>query len=223
MIRLLLVLSLVIGAGAPASADRRTNSIDNPQATSRREAIKKKIRALRAYALTEELSLDEQTAGRLFPVLAKWDDVTDKLLVQRVNLASQLRAADQLRDPKALERLIDDALANQKAFWELEDKRLAELRKILTPLQTARLLVVLPEFERRIQNQLKRAIQKRAPGAGRARNRLEDDVDDDVEADELPGPQAPRTGPARRAPAPAAGTPKCDPFTSLHGCASTTR
>jgi len=54
------------------------------------ETIKKKIRALRAYTLTEELKLDDKTAAQLFPALARWDDVTDKLLVQRVDLTRQL-------------------------------------------------------------------------------------------------------------------------------------
>ena len=182
----------------------------------RREAVKKQIRALRAYTLTEELTLDEVTAAKLFPVLAKWDDVTDKLLVTRVDLTQRLRAAEQLRDPKAVDRLIDEAVANQKAFWDLEDKRLVELRKILTPAQTAKLLVVLPAFERRIQNQLKRAISRRggAPGRAGRRNDLERDLDDeaDLDEDELPGRQAPRSGPAKQA-------GPCDPFSSRDGCA----
>ncbi|MBL9012549.1 MAG: hypothetical protein JNL83_00140 [Myxococcales bacterium] len=170
------------------------------QQQPRREAIKKKIRALRAYALTEELQLDEATAGRLFPVLSKYDDITDRLLVTRVDLSRRLRDAAQLRDRRAVDRLIDEALANQKAFWDLEEKRVAELRKILTPEQTARILVVLPEFERKIQNQLKRAIAKRGGSPGR---RMRDvDEDDDLEPDELTGPQEPRSGPPRRAPGP---------------------
>lgn len=200
MIRsLALALSLVLAVAGPAVAQPGRAPVDQQQ--NRREAIKKKIRALRAYALTEELVLDETTAGKLFPLLAKYDDITDKLLGQRVDLARRLRDADQLRDRRAVDRLIDEAIANQKAFWELETQRVAELRKILTPEQTARILVVLPEFERKIQNQLKRAIAKRGGRADAApgRRRALDDEDDDLEPDELPGPQAPRTGPPKRA------------------------
>ena len=213
--RLLVILTLALALAAPrASAQPGPGPAPAP-AVDRREAIKKKIRAMRAYTLTEELQLDEKTAGKLFPVLAKWDDVTDKLLVQRVDLTRQLRQSDQLRDPKAIERLIDDAVANQKAFWDLEDKRLVELRRILTPVQTARLLIVLPEFERKIQNQLRRAIQKK-PRAAR-RPQLDDDDDDDIEPGEAPGRGgAMRPGPAKQAvPPPKA---KCDPFDSRYGC-----
>jgi hypothetical protein len=210
--RLFVILALALAIAAPV-ASAQPGPGPAP-AADRREAIKKKIRAMRAYTLTEELQLDEKTAGKLFPVLAKWDDVTDKLLVQRVDLTRQLRQADQLRDAKAIERLIDDAVANQKAFWDLEDKRLVELRRILTPVQTARLLIVLPEFERKIQNQLRRAIQKKPRAAQRPQP---DDDDDDIEPGEEPARGgAMRPGPAKQGlPPPKA---KCDPFDSRYGC-----
>jgi hypothetical protein len=217
-----ITIALALAIAAPAIADPLpppgTSSAD--PASTRREAIKKRIRALRAYTLTEELGLDEVTASKLFPVLAKWDDVTDKLLVQRVAITRQLRAADASQNPRTVDKLVDEAVANQKAFWDLEDRRLVELRKILSPAQTARLLIVLPAFERKIQNQLKRAIQKKDRGGAAVRkNRVQaeyGDDDDDVEPDELPPEQRPRTGPAKQAQPPADGP--CDPFSTRSGC-----
>ena len=176
--RALAVIVMVLVAATAVSAQPR-----NKQATpavDRREEIKKKIRVLRAATLQQELNLDEKALAKLLSVLLKWDDVTDKLLVQRIDLAQKLKTADQIKDPKALDKLIDDAVANQKAFWDLEDKRLAELRKILTPAQTAKLLIVLPQFERKIQNQLRRAINRRNGGGD------ESGDDDDLEPDEPP-------------------------------------
>lgn len=148
----------------------------------RREAVKKKIRAMRAYTLTDELALDEKTATRLFPILARWDDVTDKLLQQRVEIQRKLSSGTAI-EPRLLDKLIDDAVANQKAFWDLETQRLTELRKVLTPAQTARLLVVLPAFERKIQNQLRRAINRR----GNATRPAPDDLDeDDSDTEDVP-------------------------------------
>jgi hypothetical protein len=188
----------------------------------RREEVKKRLRSMRAYTLTEELKLDPEVAGKVFPLLARDDDETDKLMEKRVDIQRRLRRAEALRDPRAIDRLIDEAIANQRGFRELEDRRLAELRKILTPLQTAKLLVVLPDFERRIQNQLRKAIGQRpgAPGAaGAARGApagAAADDDDDFEPDEAPPPRRPRA--RRDAPAPAGppsvapgNTPPCDP------------
>jgi hypothetical protein len=229
------IVAIVIALfGSTAHAQRgeqRRGGADAP--IDKREKVKQKIRALRAYTLTEELSLDDKTAGKLFPVLAKWDDVTDKLIVQRVDLNRQLAAADA-KDTKGIDKLIDESVANQKAMWDLEDKRLVELRKILTPAQTAKLIVVLPEFERRIRNQLRRAIQNRGggnPGDGRFRGRrggrgadpfdgADDDSDDDEEL-QAPGARLPeRTAPTRGTPRAPERTDnkQCDPFSSVHGC-----
>jgi hypothetical protein len=197
------------GDGAGPAERRPLDSHD------RREQIKKRIRALRAYTLTDELQLDEQTAARLFPLLSRYDDDFDKLLEQRVNVQRRLKYVDTLRDPRAIERLIDEAIANQRGFWDLQDKRIQALRKILTPAQTAKLLVALPALERRIENQLRKAIVQRRPGSGPAAGAVDDD--DDPEADEVPPPKqrlrrreaplAPR-GPRSNAPG---NTPECDP------------
>jgi hypothetical protein len=203
------------GDGGAAPADRRHGAAD------RREQIKQKIRAIRDSKLTEALVLDEPTAGRLFPVLARYDDETDKLLDKRIDVQRRLRRVYSLKDTRAVERLLDEAVANQRGFWDLEDKRIAELRKVLTPVQTAKLLVVLPELERKIQNQLRKAIVKRHR-ADRAGPEVETDIDDDQEPDEMPPEPAPQPPPRRREaplaprgnPSNAPGnTPPCDPNT----------
>jgi hypothetical protein len=211
-------LALGPGLGSIAGAQARRPGSAAPAAADRREEIKKRIRSMRAYTLTEELKLDPEIAGQLFPLLARYDDETDKLLEKRVEIQRRLLRAEALRDPRAVDRLIDEALANQRGFRDLEDRRLAELRKILTPFQTAKLLVVLPDFERRIQNQLRKAITQRpgAPGAGRPRGAAAQD-DDDPEPDEVPPPRRP--GSHREAPLAPAGpssnapgnTPPCNP------------
>ena len=68
------------------------------RAAQRRERIKERIRALRAYTLTAELQLDEQTAAKLFPALKKFDDEFDKLLEQRMDIQRRLEAAGGNRD-----------------------------------------------------------------------------------------------------------------------------
>lgn len=170
------VIALALAVAAPAvSAQPQPNAA----AQQRREQIKERIRALRAYALTTQLSLDQATAGKLFPLLARYDDELDKLLVQHVALQRRLRQADKLRDPAAINQLVDQALANQRALWNLEEQRIADLRKILTPAQTARVLVVLPAFERKIQNRLQQAIRGARNGMRRRAAPPADDGGDD--------------------------------------------
>jgi hypothetical protein len=190
-----LVIALVVSLAAPALAQPAPDRVQE-----RREKIKQRIRALRAYTLTEQLDLDPTTAGKLFPLLAKFDDEFDKLLLARTDIERRLRNADP-KDPK-LDKLIDEAVANQRALWDTEEKRLVQLRKILSPAQVARVLIVLPAMERKIQNQLRKAVQ---------RQKAPDAVDPFADEDDLAPP------PQRRPRAPGAKQP-CDPFTSPTGC-----
>jgi len=180
-----LALALVLGGAATAYAQPRQQPADRRDEI--RKEIKKKIGVMRAATLQQELNLDDATLAKVLPVLSKWDDVTEKLLVQRMDLNRRIRNVDQIKDPKQINQLVDDTLANQRAFRDLEDKRLAELRRILTPAQTAKLLIVLPEFERKIMNQLRRAMRRGgAGGAGGAGAGGSVDDDDDIEPDEPP-------------------------------------
>jgi hypothetical protein len=191
------------------------------KAAQRREKIKERIRALRAYTLTTELQLDEQTAGKLFPVLAKFDGEFDKLLQQRIDIQRRLYAAGSIKDAKVVDKLIDEALANQRALWDTEDKRLAELRKVLTPAQTARVLIVLPAMERKIQNQLRRAVQRQQRKAATQRpgeQPVDPYADDDEDAvDPIAEPPLQKTRKQQKQQK-AAGAKPCNPFTDPAGC-----
>ncbi|MDB4954230.1 MAG: hypothetical protein JWO36_1799 [Myxococcales bacterium] len=193
-----------------------------PNVAQRRERIKKRVLALRASTLIDELSLDEQSSAKLFPVLAKYDAEFEKLLIARADLNRRLQKAAEL-DPKAIDKLIDEAAANQRGFWDVEDKRFADLRKVLTPVQMTRLLIVLPALERQIQNQLRRAIVggpgNRAKELGKNPFRVQPDADTDPDEDDEglhpPGRTPPVSKPANK-PAPQKGP--CDPFSNVHGC-----
>jgi hypothetical protein len=188
---------------------------------NRREKIKERIRALRAYTLTAELSLDEQTAAKLFPVLAKFDTEFDKLLSERMSIQARLEASGTAKDSKAIDKLIDEAVANQRALWGTEDKRLAELRKILTPAQVARVLVVLPAMERKIQNQLRRAVerQQRKMASPRVDEQPIDPYPGEDGVDPFADPPPPKaTTKQQKQQKPARGSKPCDPFTNPAGC-----
>jgi len=189
----LVVGILVVAGAAPPVVAQPKPAID------RREQIKKKIRAIRAYTLTEELALDEQTAGKLFPLLARYDDELDKLVAARVEAHKRLVAAGASPDARAANKAVDDVLANQRDMRAAEERRVADFRKILSPQQVAKILVVLPAIDRKIQQQLSRAIRqagKGGPGprAGRppAREPIDDGDDGDDGDDEAPAQPGPK-------------------------------
>lgn len=121
----------------------------------RREKARQRVKAMRAMILADELALDEATSARLAPVLGRFDDELAKLLAERVKLRGELRVAHDAGDDRRIGELIDKLVANQDARWDTERRRFAEVRRLISPRQAARLLDVLPEIDRRIMKALR--------------------------------------------------------------------
>ena len=153
-------------AQATPQAQPQPGALARPQAQTpaviRRDEIKRKLMAVRAYRLTEELSLDEATAARVFPLLTRYDQQVEQLTAERLTLHQALRKGST--DARVLDDLIRRTLANRRATVELEEKRIGELRKVLSAQQTARLLVALPQIERQIKNQIRRSMRRDESG-----------------------------------------------------------
>jgi Spy/CpxP family protein refolding chaperone len=179
------------GQAAPGAVD----TVD------KRERVKQKVRTMRAYVLTDALNLDPSTGGKMFPVIEKYDTEQDALIASRTALRAQLESST---DSKVLNKVIDDLIANQKALSDLETKRLTELRAILTPQQIAKLMVVLPDFERRLQQRLAKREEPKDSEQGKP------------DRSKKPNPFG------EAAPEPRKGKPggkeKCNPFTDPTGC-----
>ncbi len=160
----------VHGAGvrvAQATTRRGNQMRPNHQ---KRAKIRQRIRALRAWRLTEALDLDEKSAIRLFPVLNRYDAQLLKLARQGHTLRRELRR--QLKAPtpdnRRLNRLIGQMTKHKRNGFRLRNARFADLRKVLTPAQAAKLMIVLPEIDRRIARKIRRAMRK-GPKARRGR------------------------------------------------------
>lgn len=166
------------GGRAVRHADAQPDPARVADRDAAREQAKQKIRALRAAILIEGLGLDEATATRLGPILARHDDELERLQAERRALRKAVHDALAANDDQKLNGLIDQLVANQRARWDRELTRVAELRTLLSPRQAARLLDILPRIDRRILQGLRRAVA--GPGAD------DDEGDDDV------GPPPPR-------------------------------
>ena len=178
-------LTVTVGHGVAVAQPGRTPAANAPGAAGnpvRRQRVKERIRALRAYELTEQLGLDETSGGKVFPILAKYDEATEKALTERASLRAKLDALGDKGDDHTVSGITDAMIANQRVMWDLESKRFAELRGVLSAHQAARFLVVMPVLERKIQRRLEMAAARGA----------ELPADDDLE--DKPA----RPGPGRR-------------------------
>jgi len=130
-------------AGAPAGEDHRTPD------QLRREVLDR-MRALRAFRIVDALKLDEATSGRLFAVLSRYDDREVQIASERHQIMHELRVdADAPQpDDARLNNDLNRLIANRAKQRAMEDERIRDVRKVLTPAQQAKLVLLLPRLER---------------------------------------------------------------------------
>jgi len=128
---------------AAAAADKRSPD-------QLRTEVMDRMRSLRAWRIVEELKLDEGASARLFPILAKYDEQERVLAAERRDISQEIKtllAAPHPDDAK-LNAAINRMLANRQKRIASKDERIKEVRKVLTPVQQAKLVLLLPRLER---------------------------------------------------------------------------
>lgn len=154
----------------------------------------------RAASVVNGLGVDERTAARLIDLISKYDEEVDALHIRRSELKRRLVTARN-DEPKSVEKLLDEALANQRALLKADERLLGRVRGFLSPRITAQLLVLMSVTE---------------PTHGSAqREQLERSSRRDPDA----------LWPPRSANQPCdpfstmhSCRPRCDPFASMHRC-----
>ena len=139
-------------AGTPAAPARPATAAPDDHRTpdQLRQEVLERMRALRAFRIVDALKLDEATSGRLFPILARYDDREIQIATERHQVMHELRAdADAPRpDDARLNADLNRLLAVRAKQRQLEDDRIRDVRKVLTPAQQAKLVLLLPRLER---------------------------------------------------------------------------
>ncbi len=130
-------------ASAPTAADHRTPD-------QLRQEVLERMRALRAWKIVEALKLDEATSARLFPILSRYDEHEMAVAAERQAIMHDLREATEAPHPDdaRLTATLNKLLANRAKLRALHDDRIKDVRKVLTPVQQAKLVLLLPRLER---------------------------------------------------------------------------
>jgi hypothetical protein len=133
---------------------------DHPGLQAIDEVSLGRMRALRAWRVITELELDELSSTRVLPVIARYDEPELALIVEGRGITCELRALttavrpDDTRITRALDRLV----ATRRRRHVLQDERITELRAVLSPVQQARFLLLLPRLQRELAHWERRAI-----------------------------------------------------------------
>jgi hypothetical protein len=154
----------------PPSAARVPAAIpgDGRTPAQLRTEVLEHMRALRAWRIVDALKLDEATSARLFPLLAKYDDRELALTTERRDIVRQLRAEIEAAHPDdgRLNAAIGRLLANRGRQRALEDDRIKDLRKVLSPVQQGKLVLLLPRIEREFARRVREIADGQRPLTG---------------------------------------------------------
>jgi predicted transcriptional regulator len=126
-----------------------------------RDRVREKIKVLRVTRLVEALDLDERTATRLMPLVNKaYDDIAE-IARDAGELRRSLRKLVDAASTDAVQinGLVDRLIADKLKMDQLENDLFREVRKVLSPAQVGRLVLVLPEINREITQQIRRAAK----------------------------------------------------------------
>ncbi len=152
MLRKLMIV-FVLGALAAAPAQAQKPGV--------RDEVMERIRALRIARLIEALDLDEHGAARLTPILDRSYGQIAAVAKDSGQARRELKGlvAAEHPDDARINQIVDHLLANKLKIDELENQMIGDIRKVLTAAQVARLVVVLPEINHQIQQQIRNAVR----------------------------------------------------------------
>jgi Spy/CpxP family protein refolding chaperone len=148
-------------ASPPTGADHRTPD-------QLRQEVLERMRALRAWKIVDALKLDEATSARLFPILSRYDEREMAIAAERHEIMRDLRAAAEAPHPDDahLTAMLNKLMANRAKERALHDDRVKDVRKVLTPVQQAKLVLLLPRLERDFAGWIREASGRGGPGPG---------------------------------------------------------
>ena len=161
----LLVATPAIGRAQPATAPPapapRSKADVKREKERLREQIIDKLRAERMWKLTEALRLDEPTAARLFPLMAKYDEQEKALGKERGEIVRELRAALEAPTPDQtrIDGLVQRLMAFRARRHALEAEKAEAVRKVLTPAQMGKLLLLAPKIDDQFRERIREAVQ----------------------------------------------------------------
>ena len=180
-----IAVAATVTATAPAlAADPATTPIpgDGRTAEQLRHEVIERMRALRAWKIVDELKLDQATSARLFPILSKYDDREMALMKERHDIMRELRTETEAASPNnaKLSAAIDRLVALRAKQHALQDEKIRDLRKALTPAQQAKLVLLLPRIERGFLHRIREVSEEqRRTGDGHDHRRPGPPPDDD--------------------------------------------
>ncbi len=144
-----------------------------------KQRMMERVELIKMWKLTEALDLDQETAAKLFPLMNEFNQKQRDLRQMRSEAMKQMKEEidKDASDPAALRSLIDGFKQNERDMTEMRIQRLDALSEVLTDEQIAKMIALVPRFERRVKELIgeARGMQKeRRRWSEEGRRRFED-------------------------------------------------
>jgi hypothetical protein len=140
---------------APAAAQPP----QTPDAAVRRD----RMRTFLVLRISDALSLPEEKALQISKVLRDAQDKRQALTAQRRDVERNLRAAldaPAKSDPTAIGKLVAQANDIDSQIAMIPEASFRQVQELLTPEQQARLVLLRPELQNQIQQNVERRLQR---------------------------------------------------------------
>lgn len=181
-VRSIIVASFLAATAASAIAQQQAPGPRRDQPSEeQREAVRKKIDAVRIARLTETLKLDEKTAAAFIPVISALEQKRRDLMKENRAILQEMRALLHASPPDEgkLKAAISRIGKNRQELAAQRDKEFEAARKNLTVAQMARYIIFNQEFQQEMRGMLDEArgghpgrkADGRGPGRGMAPGR----------------------------------------------------
>lgn len=130
-----------------------------PDAAARRE----RMRTFLVLRISDALNLPEEKALQISKVLRDAQDKRQALTAQRREVERNLRAAldaPSKSDPTAIAKLVAQANDIDNQIATIPESSFRQVQELLTPEQQARLVLLRPELQNQIQQNVERRLQR---------------------------------------------------------------
>jgi Spy/CpxP family protein refolding chaperone len=127
---------------------------------------------MRLLEIQSALNLDEATTLKLSAIFKRHDAARDKMFeeVRKEMQALRALAREPKPDDTKLSAAVDKLVALRQKMPEIQMAQIAEARKVLTPLQQAKLVLHMAKFKKNFRNMMHKSFMRRGghggPGGG---------------------------------------------------------
>ena len=158
-VALLIAAALVLTSVAIAHAEWGMGRHDKGD----KQKMKERIELIKMWKLTEALDLDQETAAKLFPLMHEFDVKQRQLHMNRGETIKLMREElkGETADSMALRALIKEFKKNEREMVDLRIERLDSMSEHLSDEQIAKMISLVPKFERGVRELLGDARQMR--------------------------------------------------------------